>query len=285
MKKNIFITGLTIILMILLSAPAMAQGGRIQFGNLKVVPGVGLQGVYDDNIYLGNGNNNTTELEEEDWITHITPSILLDYTIGGRGSLLLGYNGDLAYYDDNDQNDWKTHTGFLSFNYNAPGGLILGIDNTYIDAEDPYGSLNEYDLGIPSERWSNNLKTKIGYSFGSNLMVLVYYNYYKQDYDYIGDYTQNYDENEFGAGIQMKVLPKTWGFVRYHVGERDFNTHPAGTGSTDANDSDHDWRRVNMGLTWDNEAKFSGELNVGYRWKDYDNIVDKIGRRYDEKDT
>ena len=110
-------------LLMFLSVSAMAQEGKIRVGNLKIIPALTLQEGYDDNIYLGNGNNNTTELEEEDWITHLQPSILFNYDFIGRGGLTLGYQGDLAYYDDNDQNGWKTHTAFLNFNYDAPGGL------------------------------------------------------------------------------------------------------------------------------------------------------------------
>ena len=291
MKIKIFSMALGINLLMFLSVSAMAQEGKIRIGNLKIIPALTLQEGYDDNIYLGNGNNNTAELEEEDWITHFQPSILFNYDFIGRGGLALGYQGDLAYYDDNDQNDWKTHTAFLNFNYAAPGGLILGLDNTYIDAEDPYGSENEFKLGVPmTERWLDNLMTRIGYDFGNKLRLFGYFNYYKQDYDDIRDYTQNYDNQEFGVGAEVKLLPKTWGFIRYHIGEQDYDTPPAFvngtlTNATESNDADYDWQRVNTGLTWDSGAKFSGELNFGYKWKDYDNITDKNSRRYDEKDT
>lgn len=197
-----------------------------------------------------------------------------------------GYQGDLAYYAEKDENDWQNHTGIFGLNYEAPGGLIVDIDNTYVNAEDPYGSENEYKLGVPQiSRWSNDLKTKIGYAFSDKFKVLGFYNYYTQDYDSRVDFTQDYDVNELGIGFQMRLLPKTWGFIRYHYGERDYFTHPAGTGVTESNDSDFNWRRVNTGLTWDSGAKLSGELNFGYQWKDYDNLTDVNGRRYDDKDT
>ena len=101
MKIKIFSMALGINLLMFLSVSAMAQEGKIRIGNLKIIPAITLQEGYDDNIYLDNGNNNTTdnttELEEEDWITHFQPSILFNYDFIGRGGLALGYQGDLAY--------------------------------------------------------------------------------------------------------------------------------------------------------------------------------------------
>lgn len=286
MKKAIFLSHLVLGLLFLISTLAVAEVGKIRVGNLKIIPGIGLKEVYDDNIYLGNGSNNTTEVEESDWITHLMPSILLDYAINSRGGLKVGYMGDFAYYSDNDNNDWKSHTGYLMFDYNAPGGLILGINNTYVDTEDPYSSLNNYKLGVAqTARWNNDFRGKIGYLFSDRFKVMGFYNYYKQNYDEDVDYTQDYDDNEVGAGFEMRIMPKTWGFIRYHHGERDYFTHPRGTGSTEANDSDYSWERVNAGLSWDPKGKLSGELNFGYQWKDYDNTRDVAGNIYSDKDT
>ena len=285
MKRGIFKTCLVVSLLIFLTARVMAQGGRINTGKLKVVPGLTVQELYDDNIYLGNGK---TEPEESDWITHLMPGFGLNYSLQERGSLSLGYEGDLAYYSDNDDNDWQTHKGMFNLAYQAPGGLIVDIDNIYTDAEDPYGNDAQYKLGVPkTERWNNDLKANIGYDFGNRFKITASYNSYKQDYDLERDYTQDYDVNEVGAGFQMRLLPKTWGFVRYHFGKRDYFTHPAGTGSNESNDSDFDWLRVNAGLTWDTGARMIGELNLGYQWKDYDNEFDASTppQRYEDKDT
>ena len=285
MKRGVFIICLAVSLLILLTAHAMARRGRINFGKLEVVPSLAVEELYDDNIYLGNGTNNTTELEESDWITHVMPALGFNYSLQQRGSLSLGYKGDLAYYSDNDDNDWQTHEGMFDVSYQAPGGLILGVNNVYTDAEDPYGSLEQYRIGLKTERWNNDLKTKTGYNFGNRFSIIAFYNFYKQDYDLKRDYTQDYDVNEFGIGLRMWLLPKTWGFVRYHFGERDFFSHPAGTASNETNDSDFDWHRVNAGLTWDTTAKIIGELNLGYQWKDYDNELDTDGNRYEDKNT
>ncbi|HUU39484.1 MAG TPA: outer membrane beta-barrel protein, partial [Desulfatiglandales bacterium] len=287
MKRKIFISGLLITVVIILSSQVTAQEGKINFGNLKIIPGLTLKGVYDDNIYLGNGTNQANEIEESDWITHVMPALLFNYSLQERGSVSLGYSGDLAFYSDSDysDNDWQNHKGALAVDYKSPGGLILFANNTYIDAEDPYSNLEQYRIGLMTKRWDNDLKTKVGFDFGNRFRILTYYNFYKQDYELDRDYTQDYDQNEFGVGFQMRFLPKTWGFIRYHMGERDYFTYLAGTGVTDSNDSDFQWQRVNAGLTWDPGAKVSGELNVGYQWKEYDNETDVNGDQYEDQDT
>jgi hypothetical protein len=282
MKRGIFIVGFVVSILMLLFSQVMAQGGRIRFNKLKIIPGLTLQEVYDDNIYLSNGTNNTTELKESDLITHIMPALVLDYSLQERGNLSFSYTGDLAYYSDNDKNDWQTHKGVFNLNYQAPGGIIIDINTIHTDAEDPYGNLEQYRIGLKTERRDNDLKAKIAYGFG-RFQILAYYNRYKQDYDLERDYTQDYDINEFGAGFQIRLLPKTWGFFRYYFGERDYFTHRGNV--TESNDSDFEWNRVNFGLTWETGAKLGGELNFGYQLKDYENAADVGGNRYDDKDT
>lgn len=285
MKRGIVTIGLSICIGVGLASRVMPQMGGINFGKTKLIPGITVQALYDDNIYLGNGTNSTTELEEPDLITHLMPAVGLRYTLPERGTLALAYDGDLAYYRDNDDNNWQTHKGIVGLDYRAPGGIILGIDNVYTDAEDPYSNLEQYRIGLKTERWNNDLKTKVGYGFGKRSQAFAYYNYYKQDYDLARDYTQDYEANELGLGFQRRVLPKTWGFARFHLGERDYFTHPLGTGVTDTNDADFTWRRLNIGLTWDTGAKLSGELNLGYQWNEYDNRADVNGNAYEDKNT
>jgi len=286
MKKNIFVSFLVVNCLVFFTAGALAQerGGTLIFGNLVVTPGLTLQEVYDDNIYLGSGTNSTTESEESDWITHIVPGLMLDYSLHERGGIKLGYIGDYAYYKDENNNDWKNHKGVFGLNYKAPVGLIIGIDNLYTRAQDPYGSDNEYRLGVPqTERWHNDLKTRIGYELQNLFRIFAYYNYYKQKYDEDIDYSQNYDCNEVGAGIEKKILPLMWGFLRYFHGETDYYTRREGV--TDSNDADFSYDSVKMGLAWDPGAKIEGELNFGYTWKKYDNNADVSDRQYDDQNT
>jgi hypothetical protein len=287
MRRGLVLVCAVLSLMLFLPPSVQAQqGGRISVGNLKVIPSLTLEEVYDDNIYLASGINNTNEKIESDWISHVVPGLMLDYTLEGRGYVRVGYQGDYAYYKDFDDNDWKNHKGFFDFDYQAPGGLIVGVKNVYVNAADPYGADNQYGLGVPqTKRWYNDLNTKVGYTFSNQFRALLYYAYYKQDYDLESDFTQDYDVNQFGADVQMRVASKTWAFLRYHYGYRDYYSHPAGSGVTDQNDADFHYNRASAGLTWDSGAKFAGELNFGYEWRNFVNEFDAYGRPYDNRDT
>jgi len=285
MKKGVFVAFLVASLFLSVSTHVMAQRGKIRIGKLSIFPGITVQSAHDDNIYLSQGT--AAEPELSDWITHIMPAFGMNYPFPERGSLALGYEGDLAFYKDYDNNDWQTHRALFTLNYEAPGGIIFAISNAYADAEDPYGNDAAYKLGVPkTKRWHDDLKTTLGYAFGNRLKVLAFYNYYKQDYDREEDSDQDYIANEFGVSLQMRLLPKTWGFIRYHYGEQDYFIHPPGTGTTEANDADFNWNRVNTGLTWDMGATLAGELNFGYTWTDYENEFDSgtPPKRYEDKE-
>ncbi len=290
MKMVVFVA-----LILLVAAPAQVQaqqGGKITFGNLSVVPGIEIQGVYDDNIYKGNGKeyaNPQTTLEEKkdaDWVTHAKPSFALNYVIPERGGITLGYRGDFAFYNDNENNNWKNNQGLLDVNYLAPGGLILGINDIYGRWEDPLGNAEQYAVGRVTKRWTNELKTRLGYQIMSNFRAIAYYNNSRQKYNDITDYSQDYTENEFGAGLETRFLPKTWAFIRYHHGERGYDTLGA-TQTTDEYNSDYKWDRISAGLTWDPGAKLSGELNVGYQMLKYDNEYTSAAKTTarEDKDT
>ncbi|MBN2106019.1 MAG: outer membrane beta-barrel protein [Deltaproteobacteria bacterium] len=302
MKKTLLILLLTLALPAFLPCAALAAGGKIRFGNLAIVPSMGVDEIYDDNIYYDKHN------KESDWITQFRPGLMLDYTIQGRGKFKLGYKGLFAYYSDNKDNDWKRHELFFDLNYLSPGGLIVKIKNSLVHSKDPYGGLNEYKLGRQTERWFNDLKTEVGFKFSERLRLLAYYNFYRQDYKnnsgiyssggyantgynsmdipyyYYGeDYNQDYYYNEAGLGVETKVAHKTWAFLRYHNGRQNYFTHRNGV--TSSNDASYDWQRVNTGLTWDDGGRYAGEINFGYQWNSHNNSRDRNGYRYKDHDN
>jgi len=295
MKKTLIIITLAMFLPALISSHVLAEGGKIRFGNLAVVPSMGVEEVYDDNIYYDKTNT------VSDWITHFKPGLLLDYTIEGRGKVKLGYAGNYAYYANNKDNNWKSHEILFDLDYLSPGGLIAKIKNDLINSEDPYGDLSEYNLGVKTERWTDDLKTEFGFKFSNRFKVLAYYNYYRQDYkntpggsanlnynanpNYYGggDFTQDYYYNEEGLGFETKITHKTWAFLRYYYGSQKYFTHRDGI--TSSNDAAYDWRRVNTGLGWDDGGRFGGEINFGYQWNSYKNSRDQYGTPYKDEDN
>jgi hypothetical protein len=259
-------------------SPVCAEGREIRLGHLQILPSLTVQEVYDDNIYYGNGSNRTTELKESDWINHTKPGLLLEYTLDGRGDIRLGYDGDFARYANNSFNNWSTNRGMLDIDYRAPGGLIAKLNNLFIQAEDPYGAPNEYGLGRKKKRWTDSCEAVAGFKFSSRFKVLTFYNFFKQRYASRLDFTQNYTSGEIGAGGEVKVADKTWLFLRYYYGSHNYDTHLSGI--TSSNDASYSWKKVATGLTWDSEARFEGEVNMGYQWNSFDNSHDQNNQPY-----
>ncbi len=317
-KRLIFCTSIMLVLGIFFSARAGAaiiwregaisvedemrrEGGKIEIGKLRIIPAVRVSGNYDSNIYLGNDYTNDPNTGPKvdgklskplvsDYIFHVQPGLMLNYDLGERGGARLGYTGNWAFYKRRTEQNWDMQTGMFNADYHAPVGLILGLDNVFSSGNDPYGDATQYGLGYVKQRWNNNLKFKGGWDFFDRFKLIGYYNFYKQRYKDERDYTQNWTNNEFGLGFQMRVLPKTWGFVRYHFGIQNFDSHPVEvkgvpTNITSSNDASNKWNRVNIGLAWDSGAKLGGELNFGYEWLKYDNNTDPLGRKYEDRNT
>lgn len=283
------------IMALVLSAycPFVSAQGKIRITEKLSMPlGMTLESVFDDNIYLGSGknpNNLAVNPEEtvSDNIMHIKPSIGLIYEMPERGAIGIAYRGDWAHYATETENNWQSHSGLFNFNYQAPGGFMAAANNTYTDAEDPYGDATQFGLGVPNTKRSNNdFKSMLGWNFDDRMKVTGFVNHYSQDYAEDKDKTQNHTDLELGLGVERKIMAKTWAFVRYHYGDVDYDGRPQALPNlNDDNDSDYNFHRVNTGLTWDPGSKVTGELNFGYRWKSFKNDFDQFGNPYKDHDT
>lgn len=261
--------------------PVAAQkGGNINMGKLQIVPGIEANVIFDDNIFLGSGSGAAGEAEESDTIYQAKPSLHAVYQLPERGYIDVGYDGTFSWYSDFSGNDWDAHQLSAVVDYKAPSEMIFGLNEAYLNTEDPFGSQDLFNTGIKTERWTNTLGLKAGYGIGNNMRAMVFYNSFVQEYDLARDASQNHKDNEFGLGAAMKVMPKTWAFARYFYGTRDYSDSIA-----DATDADSKWHRVAAGMEWDSGARFSGELNLGLQFKEYDNTRDASGAAYGDENT
>ena len=70
-KKGMYIVCLAGCLLMILAGTGMVRAGeagkgQIRIGKMRIIPNLSVKSSYDDNIYLGNGSNNTGEIEEDD---------------------------------------------------------------------------------------------------------------------------------------------------------------------------------------------------------------------------
>ena len=57
------------------------------------------------------------------------------------------------------------------------------------------------------------------------------------------------------------------------------------TGIADNVKADSKYNQVDVGVTWDQGSKLSGEFSVGYQWKKFDNQFDRFGNLRSDRDT
>ena len=280
MKKTLSILGgLCAVAAMLIPSGAMSapQGGRINMGKLTILPGLEGNVEYDDNIFMGSGNGPGEE-KRSDFMFQEIPSVHFVYQMPERGSIDLGLEGTFSQYGQYNSNNWNA--GQVSFlgDYDAPGGLILGISEVYLNTEDPYGSQDQFNVGTKTQRWTNTLDLKAGYNLSSNFRAMILYDGYKQHFKEDIDKSQNYNEDIVGVGGAMRVMPKTWAFARYYYANRNFNDS-----INDNTNADVKGSRGEFGLNWDSGSKFSGELNLGVQQLNFDNDLDAAGLKYEDK--
>jgi len=260
--------------------PFWPGGNSFGSGRLQFFPELVVGGVYNDNIYLDENDG------ESDVISHVIPRLMIDYSLEERGHIKLGYAGDFAFYTDFSANNWRRHDIGFEIDYNAPSGLFVDLGNNFVDTSDPFGSADEYALGQQKKRWYNLLALGVGYNHADRTKLIGYAEYNVQEYqDKQVDWSQNFDEISFGLGLEKRLARKTWGFIRYLHGKRDYNTASPENTVNESNDADYIFDRVAAGLTWDLTSRITGELNFGYGWLDYENNSDVNEAPYKGKNT
>jgi len=264
-------------MLIPVGAMGAPQGGRINMGKLTVVPGLEGNVVYDDNIFMGSGNG-PGEDEKSDFMFQQIPGVHFVYQMPERGTLDLGLEGTFSQYGQYNDNNWNAGQVSFKGDYDAPSGLILGINEVFLDTEDPYGSQDQFNVGTKTQRWTNTLDLKGGYNLSSNFRTMILYDGYTQHFKDKIDESQNYQEHIFGFGGAMRIMPKTWAFARYYYAKRDFKDS-----INDNTNADVSGSRGAVGLNWDSGSKFSGELNLGLQRLNYDNELDVAGLKYEDE--
>ena len=279
----------------ILSIPLAASGQdatHISFGKLKIIPGVEGQVVYDDNIYMKNGKDDVANKKVSDTIFHVKPGLLLTYDLPERGSLKLGWSGDWAFYNNQVANNWNNQSVIAGIDYAPPQGLILGVNNEWRFAQDPYGGPNQYGIGRTTSRWMDTLGVKVGNTWGASFRTILLYDLYTQQYTSKYDYSQNYTTNKMGLSVEGLFLPKTWGFMSYSYGMQQFGSFNGEVidgvffpGVADNRKADNKFHQINGGLKWDPGSKLSGALSFGYQFLNYDNNLDGSGNSRSNVDT
>ena len=279
MKHVSWLSGLCLILCCATSL-AFAQG-NLYVGNVHLMPSLGYQAEYSTNIFLSHTD------ETEDIIHTVSPGIHMEYDKGQDRFLRGGYEVDFVRYSEESDNNYEEHRADLEARYSTPAGWYIGLEDSFVDTEDPYSTGNNYQLGTPQvKRWTNTWRTPLGYRFAERLEShFVYVNYLKK-YDAFRDQWLDRHDHIYEGRVMYRFWPKTSLFVLYRLqdinypNQKDASDNELGIDS--GSSQDNLYHQPFLGLYFSPAAKIKGEFKVGLGKKDYKNNKNWFGNSYND---
>jgi len=271
------------------TASVLAQG-NIGTGKTKFEAEISYKGEYNDNIYSADGKTATTP-EQDDFIHTVTPSLRLRFDGAPGNFFSAGYNVDIVAYSDFSSNNYETHKPSVSLGFKSPAGFYLKASDNYLNTADPYGTDNQYKLGTPNtERWTNSLNLTVGHTFAGSFGIEGMYKNYLERFDLQDDKWQDRIDHVYGVTLLYKITPKTSLLAQYRRTDAEYdsqNDGVAGRGPawTKTTSQDYDLNDAFFGVRFEPGGKVTGEIKLGYGDKNFDNIVDNSGNRYEDEST
>jgi hypothetical protein len=265
--------------------PAYAQTPGIRVGKSNIDGKVSVKGEYNDNIFWSSDN------EKNDYIVTVTPVLGLAYENSPGNFLNMGYAVDIASYMDYNDNNFARHNPYLGFGLKTPAGLYLKVDESYINTDDPYGSENEYRLGLSTQRWNNSVASAAGFNFAQRYGLEASYANFLERWDETFDKWQNVDGNTYGLALFYQASAKTRLFCQYQHLDNEYGDQNDGIAAkvgpnwSSATSQDNKQNDLFLGARFSPLAKISGEVKLGYGNVNHDNRKDRNGVPYEDKDT
>lgn len=256
-----------VILLFILSPVQLLAKPDIRLGPVRAYPGLTIKGDYTDNYFL-------YEREERDeWITTITPELLLQLPMR-RHMLQLEYRTDYFAHAKYTYADVAEHFvgGFLNLDF--PGGLKIKAGHEYrITSYPPLYYSKDPRLRDPRHKYrSNKPNGTISYRFADRYEVEVSYYYQNAHFKIERDRVDDYGKHDVAFTLFYRILPKTW--ILAEAGYYRMNRPtPLILKPIITADRDSDNYRAWLGLRWEPGAKLVGTIKGGY-----------IARRYDDKE-
>ena len=235
-------------------------------GPLQVIPQVGVQVGYDDNIYATETAeksstkvifNPSVQLKAEQGLNEY--SVYYEITNGTyQDSSADNYTdhelSGRAYFDFNIRNRLELLAGYLKTHEDRGSGLNQGTNATINDAPIEYsvGSLQgTYEFG--GKEAKGRIKLVAGVQ--------------DREYDNFRSQTESKDRQKINtsATFYYRVMPKT--SLLFEVSNEDID-YDLATVTLDSSE-----RKYLLGATWDATAKTSGTLKFGYAEKNFDSAA------------
>ena len=264
--------------------PSVFAVGNIHIGRVKIHPKLSYKAEYNDNIFYENQNT------QSDVIHIITPGVDVSFS-GNEGNFLsAGYRLSVARYSDYDENNYKDHRADFAGGYKTGTGFFLKVWDNYQNTGDPFGSDEEFRLGVQTKRWNNLAKLNAGYEFAEKYSIEGIYRNFRERYDLTADQVRDRTGNTYGAALFYKLTGKTALFGQYLHQKIEFDRQDSGlianaalmTVWNSANSQDHEINSYFIGARVIPGGILTGELKLGYSTIEFQNSADVNGNPYND---
>lgn len=158
-------SGTLVFALVVLSSMVFAQE------QYTLTPSLSVSEIFDDNIFL-----EPSGFEDSDYITAITPGLLLDVQTQ-RHMLQVSYAPSFVMYSRNTENDTVRHTGTVTYHQDVSRNWRFDFTDAYRKSEDPL----EDTPGIETVRRTRNPyqrnegEARVSYLFGPENIVTAGY--------------------------------------------------------------------------------------------------------------
>jgi len=91
-------------------------------------------------------------------------------------------------YSDESDNKYEENLANFEARYSSFAGWYVGLEDTFVNTEDPYSTEHNYKLGTHRvRRWTNTGRALLGYEFTNKLKAQVAYSNYLKSYEELRD--------------------------------------------------------------------------------------------------
>ncbi|MCK5534451.1 outer membrane beta-barrel protein [bacterium] len=225
----------------------------IKLGDFILHPGLTIEGMHDDNVFLTSSN------KKDDFLTTFTPSLSLEIPFRNY-HFEMDYSLNILKYSEYPSQDADNHIlkGALDLSFRD---FEINIKNDFKDTFDRADT--EF---MDRVRYSqNDLKGEISFSFPRLETVFkiqnIRHNHYKKIWS-----AEDRTENIYTFRMNYRFLPKTAFLMEYNHGEIRYDTALINPES--------DYREGMVGVVGKLTSKCESTIKVGYQNRKYKVILD-----------
>ncbi|MBU0986697.1 MAG: outer membrane beta-barrel protein, partial [Proteobacteria bacterium] len=161
--------------------------------------------------------------------------------------------------------------------------FFVRVQDSFQDTGDPFGSEEEFRVGVQTERWNNRARLSAGYEFAEKYGIEGLYENFRERYDLIKDQFEDKIENIYGGAVLYKVTVKTSLLVQYLREDIEYDSQNDGVDAwSSTNSQDHSTNSFLIGARFEPGGKLTGEFKFGYGTIEFENYADKNGNVYND---